>query len=96
MERHYITRSGRSLTMKERRSMIEEYLTGKYSKSELWRRYTGQQKYNGHIFKWMRQYGYIDGWPASKPKALQEVEEARQSGKRESKLGYMLIQRTIQ
>jgi hypothetical protein len=91
MERHYITRSGRSLTMKERRAMIEEYLTGKYSKSELWRRYTGQQKYNGHILKWMRQYGYIEGegWPTSKPKALQGVKGGRQPSKGESKLGYI-------
>lgn len=52
-------RTGGSLSMQERKDLIEEYLTGQYSKVEIWKKYTGQNEEHGQILKWMRAYGYI-------------------------------------
>lgn len=52
-------RTGRSLSHQERESLIKEYLTGHFSKAELWKKYTGQQEEHGQILNWMRTLGYI-------------------------------------
>lgn len=51
-------RTGGSLSWEERKAMISAYLTGQYSKSELWRNYTGQQEEHGQLLNWMRKLGY--------------------------------------
>lgn len=48
-----------SLSREERESMIKEYLTGQYTKVELWKKYTGQDNEHGKILDWMRKFGYI-------------------------------------
>lgn len=48
-----------SLSWEERASMIKDYLTGQYSKVEIWKRYTGQDNEHGKILDWMRKLGYI-------------------------------------
>jgi len=53
------TRTGRSLGLKERESMIREYLTGQYTKVQLWKKYTGQDNEHGQLLGWMRKLGYI-------------------------------------
>ena len=58
-------RTGGSLSWEERESMIQEYLTGKYTKVEIWEKYTGQDEEHGQLLKWMRILGYL---PATKPR----------------------------
>lgn len=52
-------RNGKSLSMEERHELINEYLTGHYTKRELWKKYTGQLKEHGQILRWMEEYGYL-------------------------------------
>jgi len=52
-------RTGGSLSWEERVAMIKEYLTGQYTKVELWKKYTGQNEEHGQLLKWMRILGYI-------------------------------------
>lgn len=52
-------RTGGSLSWEEREVMIKEFLTGKYLKNELWKKYTGQEKEHGQLLDWMRKLGYI-------------------------------------
>lgn len=52
-------RKGRSFSQDERHEIIKEYLNGTETKTEIWRRYTGQQEEHGSILKWMRQLGYL-------------------------------------
>ena len=52
-------RTGGSLSWEEREVMIKEYLTGHYTKIELWKKYTGQDEEHGQLLKWMRILGYI-------------------------------------
>jgi len=66
-------REGRSISRQEREEMIQEVLKGDLSKTEIWRKYTGQSREHGHILRWMRTYGYISDEikPARKePKSL--------------------------
>lgn len=48
-----------SLSWEERETMIKEYLTGQYSKVEIWKKYTGQDNEHGKLLDWMRKLGYI-------------------------------------
>ena len=43
------TRGIGSLSWAEREEMIEEYLSGNYSKVEIWRKYTGQTVEHGKM-----------------------------------------------
>lgn len=61
-------RTGGSLSWEEREAMIKEYLTGHYTKIELWKKYTGQEAEHGHILRWMRRLGYIPKAKAVKRK----------------------------
>jgi len=54
------TRSIGSLSWAEREEMIKEYLSGNYSKVEIWKKYTGQSTEHGKMLKWMRMLGYCD------------------------------------
>lgn len=51
-------RSGSSFTISERHHIIQELLSLKCSKAEIWRKYTGQSAEHGFILRWMRQLGY--------------------------------------
>jgi transposase-like protein len=42
----------------EKRLIIEDYLQGGVSKSEIWKKYTGREDH-GVMLRWMRKFGYI-------------------------------------
>jgi hypothetical protein len=63
-------RTGGSLSWEEREAMIKEYLTGQYSKIELWKKYTGQETEHGKLLNWMRKLGYISEDKKSRPVKL--------------------------
>ena len=44
--------------------MIEEYLSGGYTKAGIWYKYTGQYEEHGKMLQWMRKLGYIEDKPA--------------------------------
>ena len=52
-------RTGGSFSWEEREEIIKEYLTGNYTKVELWQKYTGQPEEHGQIIRWMRALGYV-------------------------------------
>ena len=41
------------------KKIVLEYLTGQYTKTELWKKYTGQEEEHGEILRWMRKLGYV-------------------------------------
>jgi len=53
------TRTGGSISWEEREVMIKDYLTGNYTKVELWKKYTGHTEEHGELLRWMRTLGYI-------------------------------------
>jgi hypothetical protein len=63
-------RKGRSLSWAEREEMVLEYSSGKWSKQEIWKKYTGQDKEHGQMLVWMRKLGYIsESKPSQVPKS---------------------------
>jgi transposase len=54
------TRGIGSLSWAEREEMIKEYLTGNFSKVEIWKKYTGQSVEHGKMLHWMRMLGYSE------------------------------------
>jgi len=54
-------RNAGELSLSERHEMIKEYLSGGYTKKEIWFKYTGQPEEHGGLLTWMRRYGYLEG-----------------------------------
>ena len=61
MDKTQHLRTGRSLNNEERECMVKEYLTGYYTKREIWKKHTGQEIEHGQLLSWMREFGYADG-----------------------------------
>ncbi|MFZ0282597.1 MAG: hypothetical protein WAL29_13185, partial [Bacteroidales bacterium] len=51
-------RRGSSFTLSERHHIIQEMLSSDFTKTEIWKKYTGQSEEHGYLLKWMRQLGY--------------------------------------
>jgi hypothetical protein len=45
-------------SLAERKIIIEEFLSSSLTKTEIWKKYTGQKEEHGSIIKWMRMLGY--------------------------------------
>lgn len=61
------TRPSSSISLSERKEIIEEYLKGGKTKVEIWRQYTGRNEEHGEITRWMRQLGYLERTLPSRP-----------------------------
>ena len=51
-------RRGGSFTISERHQIIKEMLSSNCTRTEIWRKYTGQSEEHGFLLRWMRQLGY--------------------------------------
>jgi hypothetical protein len=51
-------RSAGSFTISERHKIINEMMTSRNSKVEIWKKYTGREEEHGNLLRWMRQLGY--------------------------------------
>jgi hypothetical protein len=51
-------RHGSSFTISERHQIIQEMLSSRLTKVEIWKKYTGKNEEHGILLKWMRQLGY--------------------------------------
>lgn len=45
-------------SLKERKTIVEDYLKSGYTKTAIWYKYTGSYNEHGVIVKWMRNLGY--------------------------------------
>ena len=45
----------------EKREIIDEFLSGGYTKKAIWTKYTGQAEEKGCLLRWMRELGYENG-----------------------------------
>ena len=52
-------RSARSFTISERHKLIQELMSSRCTKTEIWKKYTGRNEEHGIILKWMRGLGYV-------------------------------------
>lgn len=54
-----VIRTGNSLSWEEWEAMIREFLSGHYTKVELWKKYTGQDKEHGQLLRRIWALGYV-------------------------------------
>lgn len=52
-----LIRTAGSFTLEERKQIIQEYLLGGQTKTQIWYKHTGQKDEHGNINRWMRQLG---------------------------------------
>ena len=50
-EKNYFTET-------ERHQIIQELISSKCTKQEIWQKYTGEEEEHGQVLRWMRQLGY--------------------------------------
>lgn len=51
-------RTGGSISWEEREVIVKEYLTGQFTKTEIWKKYTGHPEEGGQLLRWLRALGY--------------------------------------
>jgi len=69
-----IARESRWYTFEEREAIIEEYLNGSATKTEIWLKYTGDPQEHGRLTRWMRQLGYLSGKTSTKKQKESDVQ----------------------
>ena len=52
-------RPSQYFTETEKHSIIQELLSSRKTKQEIWEKYTGQEKEHGALLRWMRELGYL-------------------------------------
>jgi hypothetical protein len=58
MDKKIIQKAGIFYTDEERHQIIQELLSTKCSKQEIWQKYTGEDREHGQLLRWMRHLGY--------------------------------------
>ena len=58
MDYKTIPKASKYFTNTERHHVIQEYLSSNFSRSAIWRKYTGEVPERGHLLRWMRALGY--------------------------------------
>jgi hypothetical protein len=63
MDKKIIQKAARFYSDSEKHQIIQEFLLGHNTKTEIWEKYTGQRGEHGYITGWMRQLGYATKKP---------------------------------
>ena len=58
MNQKIIQKAGKYFTELEKHKIIQELISSKTTKQEIWQKYTGQAEEHGQLLRWMRQLGY--------------------------------------
>lgn len=58
MDKKIIQKAGKYYTQEERHKIIQEFLSSRCSKVEIWKKYTGKEEEHGQLLRWMRELGY--------------------------------------
>ncbi|MFH2141560.1 MAG: hypothetical protein ABIJ97_03995 [Bacteroidota bacterium] len=56
-----IQKSGKYFSDEEKHFIIQELLSSKCTKRDIWEKYTGQEEEHGQLLRWMRKLGYDTG-----------------------------------
>lgn len=54
-------------SVKQKHTIIQDYLSGGMTKQQVWLKYTGEVKEKGKLIKFMRQLGYLEADVIKKP-----------------------------
>jgi hypothetical protein len=53
-----VQKKGKYFTINEKHKIIQEMLSNKITKQDIWEKYTGESEEHGQVLRWMRQLGY--------------------------------------
>ena len=56
-----IQKSGKYFSDEEKHFIIQELLSSKCTKRDIWEKYTGQEEEHGQLLRWMKKLGYDTG-----------------------------------
>ena len=62
-----IQKSGRYFSDEEKHQIIQEMLSTRCTKRDIWEKYTGQPEEHGQLLRWMRKLGYNTGIKTRRP-----------------------------
>lgn len=57
MNKTIIQKSGKYYTIEEKHRIIQELISTRCTKTEIWKKYTGKEDH-GHLLRWMKELGY--------------------------------------
>jgi hypothetical protein len=60
-------KKGNHFTVSERHQIIQEMISTKCTKQEVWKKYTGEDEEHGQLLRWMRKLGYNAELPTRRP-----------------------------
>lgn len=64
-------KKGNYFTDSERQRIIQEMISSKCTKQEIWKKYTGEDEEHGQLLRWMRKLGYNTNLPTRKPNLVE-------------------------
>lgn len=67
MDKKIIQKAGKYFTEGEKHKIIQELISTKCTKVQIWKKYTGYEEEHGQILRWMRQLGYNTGIKIGRP-----------------------------
>jgi transposase len=62
-----IQKSSKYFSDEEKHFIIQELLSSKCTKREIWEKYTGQEEEHGQLLRWMHKLGYDTGIKTRRP-----------------------------
>ena len=73
MDNQIIQKRGHYFTDLERHQIIEELISIKCTKREIWEKYTGEREEHGQLLCWMRQLGYVTDAKLRQPNIVSHI-----------------------
>jgi len=68
---------GNYFTDSERHKIIQEMISSKCTKQEIWKKYTGKEEEHGQLLRWMRKLGYNANLPTRRPNLVENNSEMK-------------------
>lgn len=62
-----IQKSGKYFSDEEKHHIIQDLISSKCTKREIWEKYTGQEEEHGQLLRWMSKLGYDTGIKTRRP-----------------------------
>lgn len=78
-----IQKSGRYFSDEEKHQIIQEMLSTRCTKRDIWEKYTGQAEEHGQLLRWMRKLGYNAEIKTRRPNFVRNSHSMKEKNKSE-------------
>ncbi|MBK9543147.1 MAG: hypothetical protein IPO49_12705 [Bacteroidetes bacterium] len=73
MEKRIVQKVIRFFTEEEKHKIINDLISTGCTKTEVWKKYTGEEQEHGQILRWMKELGYDSGVLARSPNIVSNL-----------------------